>query len=77
MTLTNGKVFEIEVLNCSDENKYIQSATLNGVTWNKAWFSHSDIENGGKLVLVMGNVANKDWGIDDVLLLLIKTRIEI
>ena len=62
MNLENGKVFEIEAVNCSEENKYIQSATLNGVEWNKPWFSHSDIANGGKLVLVMGNTANKQWG---------------
>jgi putative alpha-1,2-mannosidase len=62
ITLGNGKIFEIEAKNCSKENKYIQSASLNGVEWNKPWFSHSDIENGGKLVLVMGNKANESWG---------------
>ena len=60
--LSNGNVFEIEALNASDDNKYIQSATLNGVEWNQPWFSHSDIINGGKLVLVMGEKANKNWG---------------
>lgn len=62
MDLGNGKVFEIEAKNCSAENKYIQSAKLNGQVWNKPWFSHSDIANGGRLVLVMGNRANKTWG---------------
>ena len=61
MTLSNGKVFEVEAQHCSARNKYIQSATLNGKEWNKPWFSHSDIENGGKLVLVMGDRANKQW----------------
>lgn len=65
MTMSNGKIFEIEAQNYSDDNKYIQSATLNGQVWNKAWFSHSDIENGGKLVLVMDNKANKAWGAND------------
>lgn len=60
--LSNEKVFEIEAKGCSDENKYIQSATLNGKEWDKPWFRHSDIENGGKLVLIMGNTANKNWG---------------
>ena len=60
--LSNGNIFEIEAQNASDENKYIQSATLNGVEWNKPWFSHSDIITGGKLVLVMGGKANKNWG---------------
>ena len=66
MTLSNGKTFEVEAKNSSAENKYIQSATLNGVEWNKPWFNHSDIENGGKLVLVMGNTANKAWGANNV-----------
>jgi putative alpha-1,2-mannosidase len=62
--LGSGKLFVVEAKNCSDVNKYIQSATLNGKAWNKPWFSHSDIINGGRLVLMMGNKANKSWGSD-------------
>ena len=62
ITLSNGKVFEIEAQNASDENKYIQSATLNGQEWNKPWFSHDDLMGGGKLVLIMGDLPNKKWG---------------
>ena len=62
MDLGNGKFFEVEAVNNSDENKYIQSATLNGKTWNKAWFSHADLISGGKLVLQMGPKANHEWG---------------
>ena len=62
ITLSNGSVFEIEAHNASEENKYIQSAILNGQKWEKAWFSHNDIKNGGKLILVMGNKPNKAWG---------------
>ena len=64
ITLSNGKVFEIEAQGASDENKYIQSATMNGKEWNKPWFSHDDLKEGGKLVLVMGNHPNKAWGIN-------------
>ena len=64
MTLSNGKIFEIIAENCSDENKYIQSATLNGKELNQPWFNHSDIANGGKLVLKMGDKANKACGSD-------------
>lgn len=60
--LSNGNVFEIVAENCSAENKYIQSATLNGKEWNKPWFEHSEIEKGGKLQLVMGRKANRNWG---------------
>ncbi len=62
MALGNGKFFEIEAINNSDDNKYIQSAMLNGKTWDKPWFSHADLISGGKLVLQMGPQANKSWG---------------
>jgi len=60
--LGGGKYFEIEAINCSDNNKYVQSAKLSGKEWNKPWFSHDDIKDGGKLVLVMGNKANTKLG---------------
>jgi len=60
--LGNGKDFVITARNNSDENIYIQSATLNGAPLNKPWFSHSDIVNGGKLEFVMGPQPNKEWG---------------
>tara|TARA_R110002020_G_scaffold108281_2_gene251107 strand:+ start:101779 stop:104049 length:2271 start_codon:yes stop_codon:yes gene_type:complete len=60
--LDNGKDFKISAENYSEENKYIQSAKLNGENWNKPWFSHDSIKNGGSLVLTMGNRANKNWG---------------
>ena len=60
--LSNGNIFEIEAQKASDDNKYIQSATLNGIKWDKPWFNHSDITNGGKLVLVMGDKVNRNWG---------------
>ncbi|BDI30228.1 alpha-1 2-mannosidase [Capsulimonas corticalis] len=62
MDLGDGKTFVVEAIHCSRDNKYIQSAKLNGVDWNKPWFRHSDIAKGGALVLVMGNRPNKDWG---------------
>lgn len=62
--LPNGKVFEIKAHNASKENKYIQSATLNGQEWNKPWFDHSDIKDGGILALEMGPRPNTQWGSD-------------
>lgn len=61
--LENGKTFEIEARNASTENKYIQSATLDGKVLNKPSIPHEAIANGGKLVFEMGPKANKDWGI--------------
>lgn len=62
LSLPSGKTFEIVAKNCSDENKYIQSAKLNGKDLDKPWFTHNDIKDGGRLVLVMGRRPNKEWG---------------
>ena len=62
--LGGGKVFEITAKGASDTNKYIQSATLNGKDWDKAWVSHEDVAAGGRLVLVMGPEPNTSWGAD-------------
>ena len=53
LKLSNGKTLEIIARNCSEENKYIQSAKLNGKVWTKPWFS---------LEFVMGNRCSKEWG---------------
>lgn len=60
--LGEGKFFEIKAINASKENKYIQSAKLNGKDHDKAWFSHEDMASGGVLEVVMGPKANKNWG---------------
>ena len=49
--------------NVSDENKYIQSATLNGKEFNRTVINHKEIQQGGTLQFVMGNIPNKNWGI--------------
>ncbi|MCP4976252.1 MAG: glycoside hydrolase family 92 protein [Maribacter sp.] len=61
--LGNGKTFEIEAHNTSVENKYIQSATLNGEELEEPWITHDAIINGGKLIFEMGSKANKSWGV--------------
>ncbi len=65
INLENGNVFEIVAEGASDENKYIQSATLNGEELDTLWITHQDIESGGKLVLKMGSKANRNWGIQN------------
>ena len=57
-----GKEFIIEARNNSSENRYIQSASLNGNILNKPWFYHDELVKGGKLVLEMGPEPNKSWG---------------
>jgi len=55
--------FTIKAENVSDENMYIQSATLNGKEFNTTSISHKQIMQGGTLQFVMGNTPNKNWGI--------------
>ena len=62
--LPNGKQFTVIAEGSSKENKYIQSATLNGEELNKPWFSHTDLIGGGTLKLIMGAQPNKQWGSD-------------
>ncbi len=55
LNLPNGRVFRITASNNSSSNKYIQSATLNGVTLNDPCITHAQIEAGGILHFVMGS----------------------
>lgn len=60
--LGNGKTFRVKAQNFSEENKYIQSARLNGKPLTKPWFTHEEMMQGGTLVLKMGRTPNKAWG---------------
>jgi predicted alpha-1,2-mannosidase len=60
--LYGGKDFTIITEKNSAENKYIQSASLNGETWDHPWIDHETIKNGSTLKLIMGNKPNKNWG---------------
>jgi predicted alpha-1,2-mannosidase len=60
--LQNKKEFRITAKKSSLQNKYIQSAKLNGKELNKPWFRWDDIKNGGELVLEMGSRPNYSWG---------------
>lgn len=64
LNLPNGKTFVIEAENVSDKNFYIQSATLNGKTFNKTAISHQEMQKGGVLHFVMGAQPNQNWGLN-------------
>ncbi|WP_343583862.1 GH92 family glycosyl hydrolase [Flavobacterium sp.] len=64
LNLPNGKTFVIEAENVSDKNFYIQSATLNGKTFNKTAISHQEMQKGGILHFVMGAQPNQNWGLN-------------
>ena len=60
--LPENKTFTITATNNSKENKYIQSATLNGKKFNRTWILQREIMSGGKLTFEMGSTPNKHWG---------------
>jgi predicted alpha-1,2-mannosidase len=60
----SGTEFTITAKNFSKSNRYIQSAELNGRPLNKFWFEHSEVVNGGELILEMGFAPNKKWAAD-------------
>ena len=59
--LTGDKEFRITTVNNSPENKYIQSATLNGQPLETPFFSHQDLMNGGTLEFTMTDQPT-EWG---------------
>jgi predicted alpha-1,2-mannosidase len=63
LTLGNGKKLRIIAKNLDQNglNRYVQSATLNGVDLPNSWFRHSRIVDGATLVLTMGS-APSPWG---------------
>ncbi|ANI90763.1 alpha-mannosidase [Arachidicoccus ginsenosidimutans] len=61
--LTNGKTFTMMAHNCSEVNKYVQSAKINGVELKTPFFTHEQLINGGTLELEMGSRPNKSWGV--------------
>jgi len=60
--LPENKVFTVESENNNRENIYIQSVTLNGENYTKAFITHKDITKGGTLRFVMGNKPNFAFG---------------
>jgi predicted alpha-1,2-mannosidase len=56
-----GKTFTIVARNTSKENKFIQSARLNGKPLNQWWIRQKDILQGGRLELELGPMPNQEW----------------
>ena len=55
LNVGNGKTFRVVAHNNSSENKYIQSAKLNGKPYTHSYIDFKDIVRGGTLEFVMGN----------------------
>ncbi len=61
MTLEDGKSFIIQANDNKKLNHYIDSAVLNGKSFDKTWLDHHTIQAGGKLEFSMSAVPNKTW----------------
>ena len=59
VTLPNGKRLEIKAKGVSDKNRYIKAVRLNGKTYDKSYFTHSDLMNGGTIEYVMASRPDK------------------
>lgn len=57
----NGRTFAIHAANVSQDDYYIQSATLNGVSFDNTWLDYAAIVGGGSLTFQMGD-APSAWG---------------
>lgn len=57
-----GKELRFKATNNSKENIYIQEVKFNGKKYDKVYFTHDDIINGGDIEFIMGNKPNKKWG---------------
>ena len=55
LNLADGKTFTVIAEGISEENKYVESVTLNGELYTKNYITHEDIVKGGTLVFKMKN----------------------
>ena len=62
INMENGQKFRIKANNLSHENKYIQSALLNGKPYKRSFLKHAVIMQGGELTFEMGSKPNENWG---------------
>lgn len=60
----DSKTFTIHAINNSQDNLYIQSATLNGEPLTRPSFTHEDVVEGGRLEIVMGDQPHEHAFVD-------------
>ena len=63
--LSGGKTFTVRAKDLSPQNKFIQSASLNGKPLTAPFLTHGQLTAGGTLELQMGSRPNKAWGVDN------------
>ena len=57
--LENGKNFEVETVNQSDKNVFVDKVLLNGKEISRPFLKHEDVINGGKITFYMSAKPNK------------------
>ncbi len=61
IALPGGKTLTITAENLSDENRYVESVTLNGRQLTTPWLSHKDLMEGGSLSFTMTSAKSNPW----------------
>ncbi len=61
VTLGNGSSIVVNAPQAAGNAPYIQSATLDGATWNNAYLPRTFATDGGTLNLALGTSANTTW----------------
>ncbi len=62
LKLENGKQVQINAPANSDENRYVNNMTYNGVSYSKNWLSYKSLMKGAKIDFKMSSVPNKQRG---------------
>lgn len=62
ISLYNGNKLEIEAIDNSPQNVYVDKVELNGNKYEKNWIAHEDIMKGGKLTFYMNNKPERKRG---------------
>jgi len=60
--LGHGKHFVLQSERTSPAEKYIESITLNGASYDRIWFRHEDLRAGGHFVLKMSSHPHPEFG---------------
>jgi len=63
INLQNGKTFTVKTNNNGAENIYIRKVLFNGKPYDKCFFTHQELMQGGTLEFFMDNKPNKKWGV--------------
>ena len=63
LTLPNNKTFTLTANNNGPQQRYIQTANLNGKPFDLTFIQHSTLLNGGRMTFQMDAVPNYQWGV--------------